>query len=832
MRDLWQDVVYSMRTLARRPVFMAVAAISLALGIGLNTAIFTLVNTILWGRLAFPEPDRLVTLSSVPSGQPDQLNGISVPDYMAWKLRAHCFEAIGVVANTSHDFGAEQNGVPAERYRGEDFAPELLQALGVKPFMGRLFTPEEATVDHPAPVIIISYRLWQGRFNGDRDILKRTVLVDGVQTNIVGVMPPDFIFSDDRAEYAAPIRINRFQLRGSARYLTAAARLKPGVSMAQAQAEMDALSVQIAREIPADMDHGRPWMVCLQNIRDGLFGFLNRPLLLLQGAVLLVLLIACANVAALLLARASARHSEVAIRSALGAGRGRIVRQFLTESVVLSIIGGLLGVAFAWCAVQALVAMAPPFFPRLHEITMDSRVLLFSAAISLLTGMVFGAAPAVRGSKANFAESLRESTRGGTAGGSRNRLRGALVVAQLGLALMLLIGSGLLIRSFLKISGADLGCDPSNVLTFAVRIPESQVAKPAMPYHGVVLWDIHPSAQETFRQILDRVKSVPGVQSAAGGAYAPLIGGAPMDFMIEGRATPDTQPPNAIYYPVTPGFFRTMKIAMLRGRDFTMHDTAGSQWVAVINETMAKRYWPDEDPIGKHISIDLSPDDQPREIIAVVRDMPVNPQQVRQDPVMFVPFFQAASRSIGPYRGFRMQLTFLLRTQGDPMRVLSAARRAVAEVAPNYPLANPKTEEEQVALQIQYPRYYSMLLGLFASVATILAAVGIYGVMAFVVEQRTREIGIRMALGAGGWEVLVLMVRQAAWLIVGGLALGLGGALALTRYLSSELWEVQATDPATFAGVTLLLIAVAVLACLVPTRRAVRVDPTVALRYE
>jgi putative ABC transport system permease protein len=831
MGILWQDFAYGLRTLARRPLFAAVAALSLALGIGLNTAIFTLINTILWGRLAFPEPDRVVAVWSVPSGHPDQLNPISIPDYMAWRARARSFEKIGIMVNTMHELGVEENGMPAERYRSEDYAPELLQALGVQPVIGRLLRSEEAEVDHPAPVILISYRLWQRRFNGDRDILKKTVLVDGVQTSIVGVMPADFLFSDDQAELLAPIKINRVQLRGSARYTTAAARLKPGVSMAQAQAEMESISMQLAREIPADMDHGKPWTVRLQSVREGLFGFMSRPLLLLQGAVAFVLLIACANVAGLLLARASARHTEVAIRAALGAGRARIFRQFLTESLVLSLVGGALGVLLAWEGVQALVAMAPPFFPRLHEITLDGRVLLFSAAISIVTGVIFGAVPAARGSRVNFAESLKEQTRGGTSGGSRQRLRGALVMSQLALALVLLIGSGLLIRSFLKIQGTDLGIDPANLLTFGVRVPDT-VSKPVGPYRGVVLWETQPAVQAQLQRIFERVRTVPGVISASAAAYPPLAGPLPMNFTIEGRPTPDTEAPSATYCPVAPDFFRTMKTPMLRGRDFTMHDTAGSQWVAMINETMAKRFWPNEDAIGKRIRIDLSPDDQPREIIAVVRDVPTQPQQARQDPVMFVPFFQAGPRTIGPYRGLRTQLTFVLRTQGDPMRVLPAVRRAVAEVDPNRALGNVYTQEQILALQVQYPRYYSMLVGLFAAVATLLAAVGIYGVMAYVVEQRTREIGIRMALGAGGWDVLTLMFRQAAWPIAGGLALGIGGAFALTRYLSSVLWEVQATDPPTFAAVTVLLIAVAALACLIPTRRAVRVDPTVALRYE
>jgi putative ABC transport system permease protein len=832
MSTLWQDVFYGLRMLAKRPLFTVVAALSLALGIGLNTAIFTLINTILWGSLAFQEPDRLAVIWSVPPGHPDQLNGISVPDYLALKERSKSFEAIGVMDNDGRDFGAAENGAPAQLIFGEEFSSELIQALGAPPLMGRLFTAEEDQIDHPAPVIVLSHRLWQRRFNGDKNILNQSILVNGVKTQVIGVMQPDFRFSDDRAEFLAPLPLNRFQLRGSARYLLAAGRLRPGVSMKQAQQELTSIIAEFAKEHPADMDHGKPWTLQLQGIREGLFGFMSRPLLLLQGAVAFVLLIACANVAGLLLARASARHTEVAIRAALGAGRGRIFRQFLTESLMLSLVAGVFGVLLAWWGVRALVAMAPSFFPRLAEVSVDRNVLLFSLAVSLITGIVFGLVPAVQASKSTFVESLKDATRGGTSGGAKHRLRGALVTAQLALALVLLIGSGLLIRSFLKMQGADLGCDPSGLLTFTVRMNPQQFAKAVGPYKGVVLQEIQPAAAENFRQIFDRLQTVSGVQSVAATTYAPLTGIASINFSIEGRPTPDTDLPNANYFPVTPNFFQTMKTPLLKGRDFTMHDTAGGNWVAIINDTMARRFWPNEDPLGKRIRIDVAPEDPAREIIGVAHDIPTSPRQKRQEPAIFVPFFQASAHTTGPWTQQRLQLTFLLRTPGDPMKLLPAAQHAVAEINPNWPLANAAPEEKWVERQIQYPRYYSMLLGLFAFVATALAAVGIYGIMAYAVEQRTREIGIRMALGAAGWDVLMLIVRQVAWMVAGGLAIGIAGAMLLTRFISSELWEVQATDPATFAGVSVLLAAVAVLACLVPTRRAVRVDPTVALRYE
>jgi len=832
MTTLWQDVVYGVRMLAKRPLFTAVAALSLALGIGLNTAIFTLINTILWGSLAFQRPEQLAVVASTPPGQPTQINGVSVPDYMAFKDRQKCFEEVGAMYNSGHEFGATENGAPAEVIRGEAFSPSLLKTLGVHPLLGRLFNENEMQIDTPIPVILISHRMWQRRFNGDPGILKQTVLVDGVKTSIVGVMQPNFLFSDDKAQFVEPMRLNRFQLRGSARFLLMVGRLKPGVSMRQAEIEMNQVAAEYAKEHPADMDHGRPWNVQLQTIRQGLYGFMNQPLLLLQGAVAFVLLIACANVAGLLLARASSRQTEVAIRSALGAARGRIFRQFLTESVMLSLVAGLLGVLLAWWGVRMLVAMAPPFFPRLAENSVDRTVLLFSLAISLITGIVFGLVPAVQASKSSFVEKLKDATRGGTSGGARHRLRGTLVTAQLALALILLIGSGLLIRSFLKMQNADMGCDPSGLLTFGMRINSQQFGKPTSTYKGFPLWEISANPSEFYRQALERVQTLPGVQSASGSVFAPLTGSSPVNFSIEGRPMPEADLPSADYFPIAPNFFQTMKISVLKGRDFTMRDTPSSPWVAIVNETMARRFWPNENPIGKHIRIDLAPEDPMREIIAVVHDIPSNPQQKKQESAIFVPFFQGSAHSIGPFLGYKLQLTFLLRTQGDPLKLVPAVQHAIAEIDPNRPLRQVMTEEQQLATQVQYPRYYSMLLGLFAFVATALAAVGIYGIMAYAVEQRTREIGIRMALGAGGWDVLTLVFQQVAWMIAAGIVIGIAGAAILTRFISSQLWEVQATDPMTFVSVSILLMAVAIVACIVPTRRAVQVDPTIALRYE
>jgi len=834
---LWHDLVYGIRVLAKKPLFTLVIALSLAVGIGLNTAIFTLMNTILLRSLPFRDADRLVTFFSIPPGHPDQPNGVSVPDLFAWKEQAHSFDAIGALTNNAVDFGAEENGVPAERVQGENVTPGLLQALGAQPLIGRLFTESEDEVDHPAPVILISYHLWMRRFGGANDILNRKVLVNGQNTAIIGVMAPDFRITDENGDYVAPLPLNHFQLRGSARYLVTAARLKPGVTMKQAQSEMDAIAVQLAKQFPArETDHGKPWTVRMQTFRDGIFGFIGRPLLLLQGAVGFVLLIACANAAALLMARASSRQTEVAIRAALGAGRGRIFRQFLTESLLLSIFSGVLGVWLAWGIVGMLVALAPTWLPMLHAIRIDGQVLLFSAAISLLTGLIFGVIPAAQGSKAAFVESLKAATRGGTVGGGRGalraRLRAALVAGQLALALMLLIGSGLLIRSFLQLQGADLGCDPHGLLTFRYRFPEKQFGKPVGAYHGLPLWELSDVPPAAITRVFERLETVPGLRSVAGAVYPPLSGGNPLMFTIPGRDVANADELTADFYPVTPNFFNTMKIRLLQGRDFTDRDTVHAPWVAIVNETMARRFFPNEDPIGKRIRVDLSEEDQLREIIAVARDIPASHPQTKQDPAIFVPFVQAGAHSVGPHTGLHLQMTFLMRTAGEPMNALPAVRRAVEEVDRDQPLIDPRTEDSYLADQAQYPRYYSMLLGLFAAVATGLAAVGIYGVMAYAVEQRTREIGIRMALGAGGWDVLKLIFRQALVVIAGGVAVGIAGATALTRFISSEIWEVKTTDPGTFAGLTVLLMAIAIFACVAPTRRAVQVDPTNALRHE
>src|SRR5579864_1214801 len=811
--------------LAKKPGFTAIAVISLGLGIGANTAIFSLVNTILLGSLSFRDPSRLVMIRTTPPGHPEQINFAMVPDYLAWKDRSRSFKMLGAVGGDGLDLGPAENGVAAENIEGEDFSPAVFQILGVQPVLGRTFTVDEDQMDSPAPVILISHRLWQRRFAADPNIVNRTIRAEHKTLTIIGVMPPNFRFENENADFWTPLPISHFQLQGSGAYLRVVARLKPGVSIPQAQSEMESIANQLAREFPT-RNKGRG--VRVEPIRDALFGWMRQPLWMLQGVVAFVLLIACANVAALLLARASARQTEVAVRAALGAGRFRIVRQFLTESVLLALFGGVLGALLAWVGLRVLIAISPPWFPRLHEISIDVRVLVFTAALSVVTGFAFGAIPALQMSKSNLAESLKESARGSATPQAHHRFQGVLAAGQIALALMLLVGAGLMINSFLRLEGADLGCDPTGLVTFQFRLSDTDNVKAIGSYHNYPLVDISPLPALTFDRLYERILAVPGVQSAAGSVYLHLDSSDSMTFTIDGRPVPAL---SALFYPVTANLFTTLKASLLRGRDFTSRDTASTPWVTVINQTMARTFWPDEDPMGKHLKLDLVPEERSREVIGVVRDIKADRYQTKPQPAMYVPHAQMPLRYRGPYQWTRTNMSFVVRPSGDRKTVISALRQAAAEIDPNRPVEF-RTMEQVLGEQVQESRYYTLLLGIFAGVATLLAMVGIYGVMAYSVAQRTREIGIRMALGAGRSDVLKLVLRHSLLLIGIGLFAGLCGSLALTRLIQSQLWGVTATDPATFVIVSLLLILVSLTATFIPTRRAVQVDPTVALRYE
>jgi predicted permease len=833
MTTLWQDILYGFRMLLKKPGFTIVAALSLALGIGANTVIFSLINTTLLRPLPYRESGRLVMIWSIPLDHPDQINGVTAYNYLAFQERAKSFEAMGIVRNQVCNIGADEHGQPPERVNCENFTPSLFQTLGVKPILGRVLADDENPIDTTARVLLISDRFWERRFNRDRNVLGQTMRVDGLDKTIIGVMPPNFYLFDEQSDFWTPLNWTHTEMTSTQYTSGLAARLRPGVALKQAQAEMDALAAQ---QMASDPVRNKNLGARVQSMTEALYGELRSPLLLLQGAVGIVLLIGCANVAGLLLARAASRRTEIAIRTAIGAGRWRIVRQLVTESVPLSLIGGMVGIFLAWGGLRLFVAAAPPGFPRLNELSLDLPVLGFTAVVAILTALFFAIVPAIQASNPDLVGSLNESGRSGTEGVARQHLRSALVTLQIAMALVLLIGAGLMINSFIRIQKNPLGADPKNLLTFDFSFARDEAIKPYARYRNQGLWDVNPLTTLTFQRVFERLQRLPGVISVAGAGTPPLAGALRMGFLIEGRSN---QPgPNgeasqtANYIPVTPNYFATLRAPILQGRDFNTRDTASAPFVVIINQTMAKRFWPDESAVGKQIRLDYVPDEPLREIVGVVGDIRMSRQQRQLVPTIYVPYLQQTPRWMGAGYAMRAGMYFVLRTSGNPKSIAASARQATAEVDSSRPVAEVRTVEEYLDRQVQYIQLYVLLLGIFGAIAAGLAAIGIYGVMAYSVAERTREIGIRMALGACAGDIFRLVVLHALILLSIGLGLGLAGAIALTRYLKSALYEVTATDPYTFIAVSLLLALVAMIACLVPTRRAVSVNPTVALRYE
>ncbi|HWF09811.1 MAG TPA: ABC transporter permease [Bryobacteraceae bacterium] len=828
-----QDIIYGFRALWKKPGFTIVAALSLALGIAANTVIFSLINTTLLRPLPYAAPDRLVELWSVPLDHKDQRNWVTAFNLLAFQQRAKSFQTMGGTREQVCNVGSELHGQPPERVDCENVMPSLFQTLGVKPILGRVLAEDENPVDNAAQVLVIGEHFWERHFNRDPAVIGKVMRVDGLDKTVIGVMPKNFYVFDDQADFWTPMNWTRTEMASATYALGTVARLKPGVSIRQAQAEMDTLAAQ---QLAADPVRNKNVGATVQPLADALYGDLRQPLLLLQGAVALVLLIGCANVAGLLLARAASRRTEIAVRASIGAGRSRIVRQLIAESLPLSVLGGLLGVMLAWVGLKLFIAAAPPGFPRLSELSIHPVVLGFTAAVAILTALVFGIVPALQASKADLMGSLKESGRSGTDGAARQHLRSALVTLQIAMALVLLIGAGLMINSFIRIESNPLGADPKNLLTFDLRFARDEAIKPVARYRNQGVWEINPRTEQTFKRVFERLQTLPGVIAVAGAGSPPISGSLGMGFWIDGRPqTPDRDgmaPQSAGYIAVTPNYFATLKATMAQGRDLDNRDTASSPFVAVINETMARKFWPNENPLGKRIRMDYVPDEPVREIVGVVKDIRMSRQQKEFSPCVYVSYLQQTRRFMGAGYGSRAGMFFILRTLGKPMGISESVRRIVADVDPNHPVANMRTVEQYLDRQVQYIHLYVLLLGIFGAIAAVLAAIGIYGVMAYSVAERTREIGIRMALGARANDIFRLVVLHALILLTIGLALGLAGSFALTGYLASALYEVKATDPSTFAAVSFLLAVVAIAASLIPTRRAVSVNPTVALRYE
>jgi predicted permease len=810
VEGLWQDLRLGLRVLRKNPAFTTIVILTLALGIGANTAIFSVVYTVLLKPLPYPQADRLVMVYENVhlANYQNSRNTPSAGNFTDWMAQNTVFESMAAYSNRS--FNLTGSGEPV-RVEGERVSAGFFSALQVNAVLGRVFTAEE---DHPGAshAVMISEGLWRSHFASNPGVLGQKLILDDEAYEIVGVMPSEFHFPDPDDQLWVPLALTPDELisRGS-HFLDVFARLKPGVTLARAQTEMNLIARRLTQLYPQSNAGQTVDLVLLD---EDIAGPVRPALLVLLGAVALVLLIVCANVANLLLARASVRHREIAVRLALGAGRGRVARQLLTESVLLALLGCALGMLLARWGVGALKILAASNLPRTEEFSLSAPVLLFSLTISLMAGLIFGVSPALQAVRGNIQDTLKSGSRE-SAASSRLRTRSLLVVLETALGFVVVIGAGLLVRSFLGIERVQLGFQPRGVLTFRV-IPRGE--------------RYSQSAELTafYQQAIERLQALPGVQSAAAVRFIPLtLAKGRKGLTIEGRApTGPGQIPLASYDIVTPAYFETMRIPLLEGRDFSWSDTPQTQPVVIVNQALAKRYWLGEDPLGKRFH-QAGPDDNfPwMTIIGVVSDVREFSPTVAPEPTMYFPIAQFTYAD-GILRDW------VVRTKGDPAQMASSVRSAIWQVDKNLPITRIRTMEEVRSLSLASQRMHLLLFGLFAALALALATMGIYGVLAYDVAQRTREIGIRLALGADGNAVLRLVVGQGIRLAALGILLGLIGALALTRLMSGMIYGVSSTDPSTFFAVATLLGLVAVAACYIPARRAMRVDPMVALRYE
>jgi putative ABC transport system permease protein len=802
MERLIQDLKFGFRMLTKSPGFTAVIVLALAIGIGATTAIFSVVNAILLRPLPYGDPDRIVMVwMDNPKLNLDQ-DFHSYTNYADYRDQNQTFDE--VAAFNDRSFNLTGTGEP-ERLVGAWSTANLFRVMGTDPTLGRVFTTEE---EEPGKdlVVVLSHAVWQRRFGGASDIIGQQISLNGVNRTVIGVMPDQFRFPRKETELWVPLAINQ-NLRNArtAFFLKAVGRLKPGVGLDQAKADMETIASRL-REYDGLSTYG----VNLVGLHEQVVGNVRPALLVLLGAVAFVLLIACANVANLLLDRAVVREREISIRSALGAGRGRIIRQLLTESLLLSLAAGALGLVLAVWGLDVLVALSPQDIPRLDQIRIDGRVLAFTMLVSLLTGFVFGLAPALQASKPDLNESLKEGGRGSTGGIHGTRVRNLLVVSEIALSLVLLIGAGLMIRSFQRLQEFNLGFNPDRLLTLNVRLAGSQYSQPER-------------VTSFFDQLLQRIESLPGVESA-GAVSSVFLSKTPNSttFSLEGR--PDPPPAEDIEVPydsISPNYFRVMGIPLLKGREFDHRDAQAAPGVVIINDTFARMYFPDEDPVGKRFK--YRGDDNPwLTIVGVVGDMRRTGFDSEVRPETFLPHTQNPSGG----------LTILVRASTDPASLVGAIRSQVSEIDPNQAIYGVKTMDQWLGEMISQRRFNMLLLAIFAGVALVLAAVGIYGVISYSVTQRTHEIGVRIALGAARRDVMRLVVGQAARLAVIGLGAGLVTAFALTRLMTSLLYGVSATDPLTFAVIPFVLAAIAMLSSYIPARRAAKVDPMIALRYE
>jgi predicted permease len=799
--------------LMKNPRFTAAAVLSLAIGIGANTAIFSVTNALLLRPLSYTDSDRLVILWNRSPGLNVEQDWFSPGQYLDIKAENQVFENVAATIDSS--FNLTGQGV-AERVEGARVSSSLFAVLGAQPMLGRVFTADEDEQGKPTTAIL-SYGFWQRHFAGDPNVVGKKLSLNGNTVDIVGVMPRDFTLNKEvmptvnkisNADLllSLPMGWGKRTTRTNEDY-NIFGRLKPGATLAQAQADVDRIVSGMKQQYPENYPPSSGFMISVVPLLQQVVGEVRRPLLILLGAVGFVLLIACANVANLQLARAAARQREIAIRAAVGAGRRRIIRQLLTESILLALIGGILGLCLTFIGLRLLVSLGPDTLPRLNEIAIDARVLGFTFLVSLITGVVFGLAPALRSSRVDLNGVLKDSGR--TTGAGHNRARNAFVVVQVALSLVLLIGAGLLVRSYSQIQNANPGFNPQNVLSFRLSLPNSK-------YKG-------PAVTNFYKQLTDRIKALPGVESVGTSYSLPMssVAFAWGPITIEGyvpKHSADFIMSNERF--VSPGYFAAMGVPLLKGRLFDERDIKDAQQTVIVNENLAERFWPNQDPIGKRLE---RGDQEPwRTVVGVVRD--TKEFSFDNEPPISI---------YHPHEQFPIGTMFLVVRSTSPTTVLRPAiTQELRALDPELPAFEFKTMEQRLSDTLSRRRFSTFLLGVFSLVALLLAAIGIYGMMAYSVTQRTQEIGIRMALGADPGKIMLMIVRHSFILVIIGVVIGMAGAFALTRVMSSLLFRVSATDTLTFVAPPLILAAVAFLASYFPARRAARVEPTVALRSE
>jgi len=807
LEELGRDLRYGARMMLKNPGFTLVAVITLALGIGMNTAIFSVVYSVLLRPLPYHAPEKLMAMHSTFPQKNIFRNAVSAPDFVDWRAQNQVFDAMSAYAFGTYTLTG--SNLP-ERFIGLRVSANFFQTLGVKPRLGRAFLPEEEEAGRNR-VVVLSYGLWESRFGADPDLPGKTVSLNGENYTVVGVAPKDFRFAP--VEIYAPLTFSAADMSDTARgmhSLRVIARLKADVTFAQAKTDIENISRRLERQYPVTNTAKYGTVIPYQ---QEIVADIRPSLLVLLGAVSLVLLIACANVANLLLARAASRQREIAVRTALGAARWRIVRQLLSESIILSLVGGGLGLLLAYWGVDALIGADPggvaASTPGWKQIGINPQVLSFTLLISFLTSVVFGLAPALQVSKPDLTASLKESGKS-SAGFKRQRARKVLVVAEVALALMLLTGAGLLIRSFQELQRVTLGFNPSQVFVGDISLDNMKYRETSQRINF-------------FQQTLQRIEKSPGVISAATVNFPPFGFNTDLAFTIAGQPEPAPDAvPSANYHVISPQYFRTLEIPLIRGRVFTEQDAAGAPRVVIINEELARRYFPNEDPVGKQIKLGYMEANPLHTIVGIVGNIKDRRLDSEFEPEFYYPYLQTPIRFS----------SIVARTQGDPLNLTTAVRNAMSEVDKEQPLARPRTMEMAISDSVTQRRLNMILLGIFGALALALAAVGIYGVMFYTVTQRTREIGIRMALGARRRDVLKSVVGQGMSLAASGVGIGLLGAFLATRLMETLLFGVRPTDPATFGGIALLLLGVAFFACLIPARQATKVDPLVALRFE